>query len=276
MSNFLFLVTVFILFWQNHTSGLPLSTSFSKRQWVPLINPPCWKNEALLDFWGSPFASADPRRDRRPCLTLLRCSSGRSSMWLSLQGAGTLFNLPSLRRFLCFHPLPGSLLWSQGSSRRLCVLWLFSSMKEIRTRVERHFWAQLAFCLVPGLCWAQETLRALDDVFFSSSSFPEELLNLDHPQVVNQAPPNLESSWEAGGSEGWTLEWGTLWGDLNQHSNPRRVDPGGLDLTAQGPLRVRLALGTDQNLMSHREREAWRFEETSPRCLDPWHLSARG
>lgn len=58
-------------------------------------------------------------------------------------------------------------------------------------RAEKHFRAQLVFCLVPGLIWTQETLSAWKCFRFIASSFPPSPLhplphfNLGLLQVVS-------------------------------------------------------------------------------------------
>lgn len=193
MSNFLFLVTVFILFWQNHTSGLyvfqfhPQSISFSVAHGlshVERIRLSEASEALLLPQWipGRTDTLSDPPRS----------SSGISSMWLGFQGVSTLFTLYSL----CLHFLWASILRLKaldvvvtGPCWKLCVLWLFPSLKEVCTKAERR--------LVQGLTWGQETLRALEWCFVSSLLPSRALSNLDLLKVVN--PGHTQSEELLGG-----------------------------------------------------------------------------
>lgn len=131
MSNFLFRVTVFILFWQNHISGLPLSTSLSKLQlWCRSSTPAACRK---LKEQGPPrllrpfLCLSRSRAGQTPCVALLPCSSGISSMWLCFQEVSTVFNL----LFLCLHflwaslhPWAKSLLWLKALAGS-CVFYVF-------------------------------------------------------------------------------------------------------------------------------------------------------
>lgn len=200
MSNFLFLVTVFILFWQNHTSGLylfqfhPQSISFSVAHWLSHVERMRLSeaSEALLlpqQIPGRTDTLSDPPRS----------SSGISSMWLGFQGASTLFTLYSL----CLHFLWASILRLKaldvvvtGPGWKLCVSWLFPSLKEVCMKAERRFWTWLA-SLVQGLTWGQETLRALEWCFVSSLLPSRALSNLDLLKVVK--PGHTQSEELLGG-----------------------------------------------------------------------------
>lgn len=170
MSNILPLVTILILFWQNSTPGLPLSSRPQSTGCSAAPLPPMLRERVSPELLRLTLCLSGPQAGQTPLSDPPPLFFGTSSLLLSYQGA--TLPLISLLSACVSSGLPSAgwkpVVVTRPWQEAVCFMaFFFSSTTEVSRVAERHFWAPLGFCFVQVLLiWAWETLKAMECFLF--------------------------------------------------------------------------------------------------------------